>query len=215
MPAWTRQRAHLLLRTGNSHEAETLYRRLADENPADIESRTGYVRAGIENCRAAADHDARRAELSRYVLANIAPGDAGSALQLLISLGTLKDAAALLLRIEPDARTPGELETCFMFIPRLIERGSRGAIWERLLGRARETGGAPALELSLLLALERFDEFTALFEIQRVALETSPQFFSFRRIYDRLKSRAIKYSRRPRCSASACREPVRPRLRRR
>ncbi len=185
--AWTRQRAQLLLRLGRSDEAGTIYRRLVDEDPADIESRTGYVRAGIENCRAAGDRDARRAELARYVLANIASGDAGAALQLLISLGALEDAAALLLRIEPEARTPGELETCFTLVPRLIERGSRGAIWERLLGRARETGGAPALELSLLLALERFDEFTALFEFRRAALETSPRFFALRRIYDRLR----------------------------
>lgn len=185
--AWTRQRAQLLLRLGKPGEAESIYRRLADEEPADIESRAGYVRAAIENCRDAADRDARRGELNRYVLANIAPGDAGSALQLLISLGAIQDAAALLLRIEPEARTPGELETCFMFVPRLIERGSRGAIWERLLGRARETGEAPTLELSLLLALERFDEFTALFESRQAALDASPQLAALRHVCGRLQ----------------------------
>lgn len=187
MRAWTRQRAQLLLRLGNAAEAEAVYARLAEESPDDAESRTGYVRAAIENCRGTDGRDARRAELGRYVLAHIAPGSVAAALPLLIALGAFMEAAELLLRFEREARTPGELETCFLFIPRLIARGSRGALWERLLGRARESGEAPELELRLLLALERFDEFAALFDVRHASLEASPQILLLRRVRERFQ----------------------------
>jgi tetratricopeptide (TPR) repeat protein len=185
--AWMKQRALLLLRLGHAAEAEVVYRRLAEEDPADVESRAGYVRARIETCRGAADRAARREELIGYVLANIAPTDAGAALQSLISLGAAADAAALLLHLERDAQSRAEIEACFSFIPRLIERGSRGALWERLLARVREIGNAPVLELRLLLALERFDQFCALVDASRATLETSPHLFTLERVRGRLQ----------------------------
>jgi tetratricopeptide (TPR) repeat protein len=187
MRAWTRQRAQLLMRLGNPAEAEDAYRCLVEQDPSDVESRAGYVRAAIENCRGESDRNSRREELSRDVLETIAPADAGSALQLLVSLGALKAAAELLLRFEPEARTPSELETCFMFIARLVERGSRGALWGRLLARARQNGGIPALELRLLLALERFDEFAAVFAARRAELEDTAHLAALEKVRDRLQ----------------------------
>ncbi len=121
------------------------------------------IRAAIETCRFAPDREQRRIALINDVRDRVAPNDPRVGLQLLLSLGAVEDAAALLSRTERSARSARDLETCFAFIPRLVEQGSRGALWERLLGRAGEAG-ARELELRLLLALGRFAEFVRLFD---------------------------------------------------
>jgi tetratricopeptide (TPR) repeat protein len=182
---WTRQCALLLLRLGRMDEAETVFRELIETDPTDIDSQTGYVRAAIESSRPASDRDARRAALTCHVLTHIAPGDADAALQLMIALGANREAHALLLEVEQRAQSAQDIESCFHFIPRLVERGSRGALWDRLLTRLRETSETE-LELGLLLALERFGEFVETFDARREAVQDSRQLFMLERVRDRL-----------------------------
>jgi tetratricopeptide (TPR) repeat protein len=183
--AWSRQSANLLLRLGRADEAEALYRKLVEEDSEDVESRLGHARAAIESCRNAPDSDARRKALTRDVAETVVPKAPRAGLQLLVALGAVKEAGEALLGLEREARTPEELETCFLFTGRLIERGMRGAVWERLLNRARETGGASDLELRLLLALERFGEFVRTFDARRGA-GASPHRLLLERVRDRL-----------------------------
>ncbi|GEM_PF-1081596 len=184
---WTRQRAQLLMRLGRFDEAESVFRGLVEEDPTDIDARTGCVRAAIESSRPAPDRDARREALTSRVLAEIAPKDAYAALQLLVLLGATCEASTLLLDLESRARSVQDIETCFQFIPRLVERGARGALWDRLLSRLRAADEAePELELGLLLALERFDTFVSTFDAHRAALATSRQLFMLERVRDRL-----------------------------
>ena len=184
---WTRQRAQLLMRLGRFDEAQSIFRGLIKEDPADVAAQTGYVHAAIESGRAASDRNARRQALKRHVLGEIAPQDADAALQLLVLLGAVDEAATLLLDLESRARSVQDIETCFQFIPRLVERGSRGAPWDRLLSRLRAADEAePELELGLLLALERFGEFVSVFDAQRAALATSRRLSMLERVRDRL-----------------------------
>lgn len=185
--SWTRQRAKLLMQLGQPDEAESVFRDLVEKDPTDVDAQAGYVRAAIESGRAAPDRDARRETLKRRVLAEIAPNDADAALQLLILLGATREAGVLLLDLEAGAQSVQDIETCFQFIPRLVERGARGAPWDRLLSRLRAADEADLeLELGLLLALERFGEFVSVFDAQRAALATSGRLFMLERVRDRL-----------------------------
>jgi tetratricopeptide (TPR) repeat protein len=182
---WNRQRANLLLRLGRADEAQALYRELVEEDPEDVENRLGHARAAIESCRSAPDSDARRKALAREVVETVVPKAPRAGLQLLVALGAVKEAGEALLRVEREARTLEEIETCFLFTGRLLERGARGAVWERLLVRAREIGGASDLELRLLLALEQFGEFVHAFDARRGA-GASPHRLLLERVRDRL-----------------------------
>jgi tetratricopeptide (TPR) repeat protein len=187
VPTWTRQRGQLLMRLGRFDEAESVFRGLAEADPTDIDAKSGHIRAAIEICRHASGRDAQRDALKRRVLADIAPHDASAALQLLVLLGAVSEASALLLDLERRARSADDIETCFQFIPRLVERGSRGALWDRLLSRLRASSDTePEIELGLLLALERFDDFVSGFDAHRATLAGSRQLFMLQRVRDRL-----------------------------
>jgi tetratricopeptide (TPR) repeat protein len=184
---WKRQRGLLLMRLGRADEAEAAFREMIETDPTDAEAQADYVRSSMETGRHAPDREARREVLVRRVLAQVAPQSVGDALQLLVLLGAISEAADLLLDLERRAQSAHDIETCFHFIPRLVERGSRGALWDRLLSRLRADGETDVeLELGLLLALERFGEFVATFDERRAALADSRRLFALQRVRDRL-----------------------------
>lgn len=196
---WTQMRASLSMRLGRSAQAEALYRTLIEQEPENRLYRSAMVWAAIADCRNGDDSRERRARLAKYVWRRILPGaDATgriSALRLLNSMGAWEEAARLLSRMAPRARTLEELETCFAFIPQHVERGSRGALWDGMLRRVRRIADEPGrpdrvraldLELRLLLALERFADFVAKFDAACADIDGSEHLFALRRVRDRL-----------------------------
>src|SRR5262249_31169009 len=76
-----------------------------------------------------------------------------------------------------------------------FEKGSRGPLWEQLLTRIRAQSeeaaalASPAaieLELRLLLALERFGEFSARFDAECSGILGTPRYFFLHRVRERL-----------------------------
>jgi hypothetical protein len=189
--------AKALFDSGNFAEASDRYLRLSEEFPRARHYKAAFARAAIEACHDVADSRARRAELRDYVLTNVAVGgderDRALALRFLASLGAWREGAELLLQIEKECATLRDADTCLRFIPRFIERGARAILWKTLLERTRRMrrdGGdaqqAAVLELKLLLAMERFADFLAIFERRRASLDGSDDFAALDAIRARL-----------------------------
>ena len=180
------EHAKTLLESGQFAEAADLYLRLSGEFPQVRHFKTAHVRAAIESCRDLAGPEARRNDLRDYVLGNVVAGgderDRAQALGFLAALGAWKEGAALLQEIEMDVRSFRDIDTCFRFVPRFIEPGTRGAFWRSLLKRLRkmrqdldekEKSAAAELELKLLLAMERIPEFVMMLKRRHTLLEGS------------------------------------------
>ena len=191
--------AKTLLESGQFSEAADLYLRLSEDFPQVRHYKTAHVRAAIETCRDLAGSETRRNELRDYILENVVAGgderDRAQALGFLAALGAWKEGVNLLQQIERDPQSVRDIETCFRFVPRFIERGTRGALWRSLLTRLRkmrvglkeeQKGAVIELELKLLLAMERFPEFATLFKRRRDLLGDSKNLSALEAVRDRL-----------------------------
>jgi len=180
------EQAKTLLESGQFAEAADLYLRLSGEFPQVRHFKTAHVRAAIETCRDLADSGAQRGALCGYILEDVVAGgderDRAQALGFLAALGAWNEGVTLLQQLEKNPQSVRDIESCFRFVPRFVERGTRGAFWRSLLMRLRkmrdgldreQTAAAAELELKLLLAMERFPEFTALFKKRRALLAES------------------------------------------
>jgi hypothetical protein len=196
-----REQARALFDQGQFAKAEALYARLTRKFPSARRHRIGYARAAIEACRALPDSSDRRDELTRYVVKEIAEGgtddDRFQALRMLAALSAQEEGRELLLKTIAHAGSIKDVQSGLQFIPRFVEQGERGALWNTLLARLGAIGAdaeasreRPATELSLrlLLALERFPEFVASFDASRTELADSPLHPTMSRIRDRLAS---------------------------
>jgi hypothetical protein len=196
--------AKALFENGRFAEASALYLRLSEEFPKNRHYKTAYARAAIEACRDLPDTSKHREELRDYVLQKIVIGgdekDRARALRFLAALGAWQEGANLLLQIEKQESSLGDIDVCFRFIPRFIERGSRAALWRPMHMRLRrmwtdldeeQKVEALELELKLLLAMERFPEYVALFEKRRSRFAASSTLNLFENVSARLtKSRS-------------------------
>ncbi len=193
------EKAKSLLDQGAFAEAAAAYLRLSEDFPGNRYYKTAYTGAAIEACRDLPDYSQRREELRDYVLQNVAVGgddkDRAQALRFLAALGAWREGADLLTQIERQAESPQDIDTCFRFIPRFVEQGSRGALWQSLLTRLRRMrpdlseerkNEALETELGLLLALERFQPYSALFDKKRQLLAGSGNFKLFEGVRKRL-----------------------------
>lgn len=192
------EQARGFLDEGRFAEAEALYLQLTQKFPGARRYRMGYVRAAIEACRTLPETGRRREELTRYVVEKIADESGEGRLQavrFLVALCSPMEGKNFLLQTVAHAASLKDLQASFQFIPRFVEHGERGALWSNLLSRlaaiapsieAPDRDAAIELKLRLLLALERFPDFIALFDESRAELENSNLLFLLQRVRDRL-----------------------------
>ncbi|MBV9992172.1 MAG: hypothetical protein JOZ72_12885 [Alphaproteobacteria bacterium] len=169
-PQWKAAKAQALRQLGRYAEAELLLRQLDEREPDGFAK--ARIQAAIDHAHQAGRTAARHDELSEEIEARF-PVDGGNpdlieGMRLLSRLGDYERARQRLLLAVPRAATAEEIDVLFRAIGEIVEAGSRGPLWEQLLGAARAV--SPELELRLLLAHERFSEFERRFDALRDAL---------------------------------------------
>lgn len=163
--------ARLHARAGAHHRALTLLRQAIAHFPArhDLAAELLYREAdGLQHARAPmAERMALRDRILAEPLAEYGATEALRAAAALIELPDLAAARALLEATLPRVRTTRQIAVALRLIPIVIERAGRTAGWLQLLETVRAAvpdDEAGALELSLLFALERREEYLARFD---------------------------------------------------
>lgn len=189
--------ARLLLRLGEAKQSLALWEQMAREHPTVLGFQAQRIRATIEVWRDTGASEAQREALAGEIRDRLLTGDNENmsiwALSLFGLIDANSDATKLLLRCIEQVRSVGHMATCFRLIPVLIERGSRGALWEMLLGRVRaewqsdeDSLAACELELCLMLALGRQSDFCTRVDAAGTDIDRMPARFFLRRIRERL-----------------------------
>lgn len=171
-PQWMAAKAAALRQLGLFADAEELLRELAERHPDDGKFAKARIRASIEHAHHAGRSSVRHDEICEQIETHF-PADAGNGeliegMQLFSRLGDYERARRRLLLAVPRAASRQEIEILFRAVGELVETGSRGPLWERLLAAARPLSAE--LELRLLLAHERFAEFERRFDETRDGL---------------------------------------------
>ena len=162
----------------------SIARRLARERSTDHTAARADMDSAIEHARKTGEMPAAALAKETKALFPMS-GGIEAILHGMELLATLDDCQGARRRLIAALHAPLELadiDRVFRQVGTLVPAGSRGAIWEQLLERltgsapipglhlpmtykgARARSGAIALELKLLLALERFSEFQRLYD---------------------------------------------------
>lgn len=182
---WRRFQAQLLLKLERNGDAETLLRSMIDEGEATADDKLLYARTVRDASLSLPDRAARQRELARFIGEQLVSELPRAGMQMLATLGSIAEMRAVLQEAERRAWTPNEIEGCMMVLPRVMPRGSCGATWERLRIRAREIG-AHDLELRLLVALERFEDFVQRYDAVCETIAESTHFALLKKLRGRL-----------------------------
>lgn len=178
-PWWSRSLATALVRLGRYADAERVLASLTEDCPDQAEFKLARVRAALDNWAMTGGSPEQVRDLKEYVRQNLSgrPDTASrlAGVQALTELGDSSAAAAELQACAGRLDTLADADSFFRCIPMLVEKGSRGPFWADLLAFVRASPAsvvdrnaklASELELRLLLALERFAEFRAVFEMK-------------------------------------------------
>jgi tetratricopeptide (TPR) repeat protein len=166
--------ATVLFNIGRPAEAARLWEEMMQRDARNPDFAFQHLMAIIETHKLAGDLFSMRGELREDIDKWLHSAPGGNlhirGARLLLAIGCLKEAAAQLVAGLGYARTPDQIDACFRLVPILTERGSRGALWHELLRQLRTyehafggTSKSNELELCILLALERFEEFCTRF----------------------------------------------------
>jgi tetratricopeptide (TPR) repeat protein len=186
IPEWRMSRAAAWRNLGRADEAVALLAELTQQYPERREFEAEFIRASIEASHNDGSLREKRESLRGRVEARFGAGADETAIaegmQLLAALGYDEEAAAQLPVCIERAVSLSVIEKCFYAIPLHVERGSRGGLWEKLLAKLRNRDEAAidqpraiALELCVLLALERFVEYEQLFDAHDGLLLSTPK----------------------------------------
>jgi len=183
--SWKRLQAQLLLKLGRNDEVLALLRSMIDDQSAGPDDKFLYARTARDSSLTMPDRDDRQRALVQFVGEHLVQEMPRAAMQLLATLGPIADMRAVLRDAERRAWTANEIEGCMMVVPRVTPRASCGASWERLYVRAREIG-AHDLELRLLLALGRWQEFVERFDVVHATIAETTHFALLKKLRERL-----------------------------
>jgi tetratricopeptide (TPR) repeat protein len=194
---WRAAKADALRNLGRYEEASLLLEALSRQYPQERKFAKAFVRTAIGQAHKARQLPERYDELRSAVDLHF-NADGGNAelienIQLLARLGDHAAAQERLPAAMERATTVEEMEQLFVATGELVEFGSRGSIWEKLLlavraaaQKSRNRSRLLDLELRLLLALARFQEFTHRFDAAESELPVNGNFRLFRQIRARL-----------------------------
>lgn len=189
--------ARLLLRLGDAEQSLAQWEQLVREHPAVTGFQAQRIRALIEVWRDtganAAQREALAAEIRDRLLAAADENMSMFALSLFGLIDANSDATNLLNRCIREVRSLSHMASCFRLTSVFIERGSRGALWEMLLGRVQRERHSPGdvlaareLELCILLALGRQSDFCTLIDAAGTDIDRMPAYLFLRRVRERL-----------------------------
>ena len=172
---WKVSRADVLHALRRYREAENELSDIANAQPDNPRVLFRLVRSIIGACRSESNYEQRRSELLRYLdrepFRDLEEDGPFHKVAFLTLLGEVSLARPELVRNVKQADTLKKCEMCFDAIPVLIERGDRAHLWLDLLSSVRglpgeaDSGRTAVIELRLLVALERFDEFMQRYDV--------------------------------------------------
>jgi tetratricopeptide (TPR) repeat protein len=198
---WHIARAKTLLKLNHWKGAEDAFRALIKTEPDDLQSRVGLVRAMIEARPTGDGYKSSRSELLEH-LAHPAFDSAGESglrqrMTALVSMGEMALARDALSTIVPVSTST--IERCLIVAGRALPDGDRSVFHQKLLDRLRslrlddeiEVATAGALELSLLLALQRINMFLDRYDALSDTISKLPQARLLSAIAKRLRATSI------------------------
>lgn len=189
--------AKLLLRVGDAEQSHAMWEQLVRERPDVPELHAMRIRAAIEARRNLGMNREEREALAGDIRDRLlTAGDENMNMWALSLYGMIEansEAAGLLRHCVATAQSLGFMTSCFRHIPVLIERSSRGALWEILLDRVQrlqqsdhDSPAARELELCILLALGRVADFCARVDATGIGHDRTPNYLFLRRVRERL-----------------------------